>query len=181
LPAALAAIALAAGPIVALVLHLRRRPLGVVLTLAFTSAMFLIAAHIALVRFAPMLSSRDFAVAIERMEDTGDIGRNSEVMIFGDQAFGSSIPFYLGQHVFLVDGRSTSMLFGSTFLDAPPIFLTHEQLLATWGTGPRKILFVPLEQRDAADRLLGTRQIIVAETSGKVLVTDRPLDAGASR
>jgi hypothetical protein len=179
LPAALAAIALACGPIAALVLHLRRKPLGVVLTLAFTSTAFLMAAHIALVRFAPMLSSRDFAVVIQRMEDEGSVARDSEVMIYGDQAFGSSIPFYLGQHVFLVDGRSTSMLFGSTFADAPPIFLTHEQLLADWGSGPRKILFVPLEQRDAVDRLLGARQTVVAEESGKALVTDRPLDARA--
>jgi len=180
LPAALAAIALATGPMTALALHLRRKPLGVVLTLAFTSAAFLMAAHIALVRFAPMLSSRDFAVAIQRMEDEGSIARDSEVMIYGDQAFGSSIPFYLGRHVFLVDGRSTSMLFGSTFADAPPIFLTHEQLLAEWGNGPRKILFVPLEQRDVVDRLLGARQIVVAEESGKVLVTDRPLDVHAN-
>jgi 4-amino-4-deoxy-L-arabinose transferase-like glycosyltransferase len=179
LPAALAAVALAAGPIAALVLHLRRKPLGMVLMLAFTSATFLIAAHIALVRFAPMLSSRDFAVTIRRMEDEGGIARDNEVMIYGDQAFGSSIPFYLGRHVVLVDGRSTSMLFGSTFADTPPVFLTHEQLLAEWGQGPRKILFVPLEQRDAADRLLGTRQIVVDEKSGKELVTDRPLDASA--
>jgi hypothetical protein len=179
LPAALAAIALACGPVAALVLHLRRKPLGMVLTLAFTSATFLIAAHIALVRFAPMLSSRDFATAIERMEDHGSIARDSEVMIYGDQAFGSSIPFYLGRHVLLVDGRSTSMLFGSTFADAPPIFLTHEQLLAEWGKGTRKILFVPLEQRDAVDKLLGARQIMVAEESGNALVTDRPLDAPA--
>jgi 4-amino-4-deoxy-L-arabinose transferase-like glycosyltransferase len=181
LPAALAAIALAAGPIAAFALHLRRKPLGAVLTLAFTSAAFLMAAHIALVRFAPMLSSRDFAETIQRLEDTGSIAPDSQVMIYGDQAFGSSIPFYLGRHVLLVDGRSTSMLFGSTFADAPPIFLTHEQLLAEWGSGPRKILFVPLEQRDAVDRLLGTRQIIAAETSGKALITDRPLDAVADR
>jgi 4-amino-4-deoxy-L-arabinose transferase-like glycosyltransferase len=178
LPAALAAIALATGPIVALVLHLRRKQLGVVLTLAFTSAAFLMAAHIALVRFAPMLSSRDFAVKIQGMVDDSRVGRDSEVMIYGDQAFGSSIPFYLGQHVLLVDGRSTSMLFGSTFADAPPVFLTHEQMLAEWGSGQRKILFVPLEQRDVADRLLGARQFIVAEASGKALVTDRPLSAG---
>jgi 4-amino-4-deoxy-L-arabinose transferase-like glycosyltransferase len=179
LPASLAAAALAVGPIAALVLHLRRKPMGAILTLAFTSATFLMAAHLALVRFAPMLSSRDFAVAIRRMEDEGSIGQDSEVMIYGDQAFGSSIPFYLGRRVELVDGRSTSMLFGSTFVDAPPIFLTHEQLLAEWGTGPRKILFVPLEQRDVVDQLLDTRKIIVAETSGKALVTDRPLNAVA--
>jgi hypothetical protein len=175
LPAALATAALACGPVAALVLHLRRKQLGVVMTLALTSATFLIAAHIALVRFAPMLSSRDFAMDIQRMETTGSIEQDSEVMIYGDQAFGSSIPFYLGRRVKLVDGRSTSMLFGSTFADAPNIFLTKEQLLEEWGHGPRKILFVPLEQRDAVDRLLGSRQLVVAEESGKALVTDRPL------
>jgi hypothetical protein len=68
------------------------------------------------------------------------------------------------------------MLFGSTFPDAPPLFLTPAQLLAKWGSGPRKLLFVPLEQRNAVDHLLGTQTIILKETSGKALLTDRPLD-----
>jgi hypothetical protein len=49
-------------------------------------------------------------------------------------------------------------------------------MLAQWGTGPRKLLFVPLERRDDIDRLLGSRQIVIKETSGKALITDRPLD-----
>jgi hypothetical protein len=36
-----------------------------------------------------------------------------------------------------------------------------------------------LEQRDAVDHLLGSRQLIVAEKSGKALLTDRPLTASA--
>jgi hypothetical protein len=68
------------------------------------------------------------------------------------------------------------MLFGSTFPDAPHIFLTHEELLNGWGKGPRKILFVPLEKRDDVDQLLGSRKILLKEASGKALYTDRPLD-----
>lgn len=181
LPSALAAIALACGPIAALMLHLRRKPQGAALTLAFMSATFLIAAHIALVRFEPMLSSRDFATTIQRLESNGAITPDAEVLIYGDQSFGSSIPFYLGRHVLLVDGRSTSMLFGSTFADTPHVFLTQEQMLTEWGSGPRKILFVPLEQRDAVDHMQGMRQWIIAETSGKVLMTDRPLQTGTQR
>ena len=71
---------------------------------------------------------------------------------------------------------STSMLFGSTFPDAPHIYLTSADLLAQWGNGPRKLLFVPLEKRDTVDQLLGDRQIILQQTSGKALITDRPLD-----
>jgi hypothetical protein len=68
------------------------------------------------------------------------------------------------------------MLFGSTFPDAQPLFLTPAQLMAEWGTGERKILFVPLERCDDADRLLGPHQFLLKETSGKALITDRPLD-----
>lgn len=176
LPAAIAAVAFAIGPAVAWWLRTRRRHLASTTTIALTSTVFLVAAHIALVRFAPMLSSADLAQKVLKLQDDHLVSRDSEVLLFGDQAYGSSIPFYLGKVVYLVDGRSTSMLFGSTFPDAPHIFLTHEELLKDWGTGQRKILFVPLEKRDEVDHLLGNKKVLLAETSGKALFTDRPLD-----
>ena len=181
LPAALALIAFLLGPAIAWICyarsrHARRRFLPAILAIAATSTVFLVAAHIAFVRFNPMLSSVNFAQTIQTLERTHQISPNNIVLIFGDQAFGSSIPFYLDRRVDLVDGRTTSMLFGSTFPDAPPLFLTSADLLAQWGRGPRKLLFVPLEQRDAVDQLLGSRQIILQQTSGKALITDRPLN-----
>jgi 4-amino-4-deoxy-L-arabinose transferase-like glycosyltransferase len=176
LPATLAALAFAFGPAIAWWLRSRKRHLASTTAIALTSTIFLVAAHIALIRFAPMLSSANLAQKILRLEDDHLVSRDSQVLLFGDQAYGSSIPFYLGKIVYLVDGRSTSMLFGSTFPDAPPIFLTHDQMLKDWGSGPRKILFVPLEKRDEVDRLLGNNKIPLAETSGKALFTDRPLD-----
>ena len=176
LPAALAALAFAVGPAIAWLLRAKRHHLGATVAIALTSAVFLIAAHIAFIRFNPMLSSKDFAERIQDLEASSEISRDNQVLLYGDQAYGSSIPFYLGRQVLLVDGRSTSMLFGSTFPDAPPIFLTPNQVLTQWGTGPRKLLFVPLEKRDDVDRLLGNHTIILKETSGKALFTDRPLD-----
>jgi 4-amino-4-deoxy-L-arabinose transferase-like glycosyltransferase len=180
LPAALAALAFAIGPAVAWILHTRRRAQAAILTVALTSATFFIAAHIALARFAPLLSSRTFAITIQNLQRDHRISPDSQVLLYGDQAFGSSIPFYLHHHVFLVDGRSTSMLFGSTFPDAPPIFLTPQQLAAQWGSGPRKILFVPQEltsaQRSAVTRIVGSHPILLQESSDKTLLTDRPLD-----
>ncbi|MDE3105918.1 MAG: hypothetical protein KGK08_12155, partial [Acidobacteriota bacterium] len=52
----------------------------------------------------------------------------------------------------------------------------NEDLARTWGHGPRKLLFVPLEHRDDADRVLGNNRLIVLEASGKALYTDRPLN-----
>ena len=176
LPAALAAFAFATGPAIAWTLRAKRRHLAATTTVALTSAIFLIAAHIALVRFGPMLSSQNLAATIQQLEADHSIAPNTTILLYGDQSYGSSIPFYLGKDVLLVDGRSSSMIFGSTFPDAPHIFLTPNDLLKVWGTGPRKLLFVPLERRDVVDQLLGNNKILIHETSGKALFTDRPLD-----
>jgi hypothetical protein len=180
LPALLALAAFALGPAVAWLLRTQRRHLAATAAIALTSAVFLVAAHIALARFAPMLSSQNFAQRIQQLEATGQISRDNTLLLYGDQAYGSSIPFYLNRPLthpaLLVDGRSSSMLFGSTFPDAQSLFLTPAELAAQWGTGSRKLLFVPLERRDDVDRLLGPRQIVLRETSGKALLTDRPLD-----
>ena len=178
LPAALAALAFAAGPAAALLLWRRRRLEPAVLAVAGTSALFLVAAHIALVRFAPMLSSESFVPLIRQVEQREP---QTQVAIYGDQAYGSSLPFYLGHRVLLVEGRSTSMLFGSTFADAPPIFWTGRQLADAWGSGPRKLLFVPLEKRDEVNALLGSRAVLLQEISGKALISDRPFAATARR
>jgi hypothetical protein len=119
-----------------------------------------------------MLSSKDFADHIAPIEQAD---RSTRTLIYGDQAFGSSIPFYLDEPAFLVDGRTTSLAFGSTFPDAPAIFLNHEQLAAAWGVGPRKLLFVPPDHRAEVQALLGPRTLLLFEESGKQLLTDRPL------
>jgi 4-amino-4-deoxy-L-arabinose transferase-like glycosyltransferase len=175
LPASLAALAFAVGPAIAWLMRRRGNNLGSTFAIAVTSAVFLIAAHIALIRFAPMLSSEAMARTYLQDEATGRIEPGTQLMLYGDQAYGSSLPFYTGRVLPLVEGRSTSMWFGSTFADAPNIFLTNDDLLATWGKGPRKVLFVPEEKRTVVDSLLGNRAIVLTELSGKELITDRPL------
>jgi hypothetical protein len=176
LPALLAAVTFAFGPAIAWTLRGQRRHLAATTSIALTAGGFLFAAHIALARFAPMLSSKNLAERIEQMEQSGRILPGTEILLFGDQAYGSSISFYLGRPVYLVNGRSSSMLFGSTFPDCPPIFINGPQLLAGWGSGTRKIVFVPLESRAEFESLLGRNQIVIAESSGKALFTDRPLE-----
>jgi len=179
LPGALALAAFALGPAIAWVLRRQRRHLASTVAVALTSALFLVAAHLAFARFATMMSSENFVARIHQLEKSGQIAGDSTVLLYGDQAFGSSIGYYLNRPladpVLLVDGRSSSMLFGGTFPDAQRYFLTPRQLLANWGVGSRKILFVPIDKRDEVDRLLGSREILLAESSGKALVTDRPL------
>jgi 4-amino-4-deoxy-L-arabinose transferase-like glycosyltransferase len=176
LPAWLALAAFALGPAAAWRLRVRRRHQAATLTLTASFAVVLVAAHMALVRFQPMLSSVAFAQRVLALEQQHSISPGTQVMIYGDQSFGSSIPFYLDRTVALVDGRSTSLEFGSTFYDAPHLFFTPQQLTSEWGHGPRKLLFVPAEQRTQVEVLLGARARTLYELSGKTLLTDRPLD-----
>src|SRR6202012_2377039 len=70
LPATLACIAFAAGPVLSLSLRRRALHLASTITLALTSATVLFAAPLAFTRFGPMLSSRDFAAVIQQLERT---------------------------------------------------------------------------------------------------------------
>jgi 4-amino-4-deoxy-L-arabinose transferase-like glycosyltransferase len=175
LPATLAALAFAFGPATAWFLRSKRHHLAANSAIALTSTVFLIAAHIAFARFAPMLSSKSFAETIQQLEASQSISSRNKVLFYGDQAYGSSISFYLGRDVLLVDGRSSSMLFGGTFPDSPAVFLAPQDLVNTWGKGDRKLLFVPIAKRDEVNHLLGNK-ILLKESSGKALYTDRPLD-----
>jgi hypothetical protein len=176
LPALLAACTLSLGPAIAWMLRVQRRHIAATTAVAFTAAGFLFAAQIAFVRFGSMLSSADFAQRIVTLEQAHAIAPDSRIALYGDQANGSSIPFYLGRQVDLVEGRSTSMLFGSAFPDAPKLFLTDGDLKSAWGTGERRILFIPQEFRAHVAGLLGGQWVVLKESSGKLLVTDRPLD-----
>jgi hypothetical protein len=176
LPAVLAVLAFAVGPTVAWALRMQRRHIAATATIAFTGAVFLVAAHIAFARFAPVLSSKDVADRILSLEANGQIEPDTRIALFGDQADGSSIPFYLGRNVLLVDGRSTSMLFGSQYPEAAPTFLSSDDLAREWGHGPRKILFLPTwTSRQKAAALIGNRYYVLLESGGKLLLTDRLL------
>ena len=168
LPAGLAAIALLIAPPAALWLRLRRRHYAATWTLALGMAVFLIAAHVALRRFGPYLSSKDLARQIAAQARPED-----RVMIYDDQAFGSSLLFYLQRPVELVEGRTTSMWFGSTFPDAPHIYLSDSDLLRDWNGGGRIFLFVPPHLKAKVDAMLPKRSV-VAEVSGKYVYSNRP-------
>ena len=168
LPAALAAMALLLAPFISWVLRLRRTHYLATWTLALGMAIFLVAAHIALGRFGPYLSSKELARGIAARARPGD-----RVMIFGDQAFGSSLLFYLQRPIELVEGRTTSMWFGSTYADAPKIYLSDTDLQREWAGEARVFLFVPPHQKARVDTLL-PEKYVVAEVSGKCVYSNRP-------
>ena len=190
LPAALAAFAFLAGPIAAWRLRRRGHAFESTVTVAFSMAIVLVAAHIALVRFAPMLSSEPIAANINRLMAEPQ-NANAQILLYGDQSDGSSVPFYTHRQVLLVHGKQwyfepdpeedphelfgSSMVWGSNYPDAPHIFLSDQDLLRLWGSGPRHFLFVPGDFHDHMEQLLGKRLYEVQVLSMNTLYTDRPL------
>jgi 4-amino-4-deoxy-L-arabinose transferase-like glycosyltransferase len=172
LPAGLAAAGLLLGPMTAWVLRRQRHHFEATVSVAFTSAVFLIAAHIALVRFEPMLSSRAMADTINRIAPPGT---DATLIVYGDVANGSSLLFYTQRQALLVNGRVSSVLWGSNYPDAPKVLISDADLQALWGTGPRRFLFVPGDARSHVAALLGSRAHLLQELSDKALYTDRPL------
>ena len=168
LPAALAIAAFVIGPLAALLLRFKRRHQAATAMVVLTFATFLMAAHIALGRFEPYLSSKAFARAM-----APELRDSDKVFIYGDQAFGSSLLLYLDHPVNLVNGRSTSMEFGSRFPDAPRIFYDDREFMRTWESGTRTYVFAPRERREDVARLIGNSGKLVAEISGKALYVNQ--------
>jgi hypothetical protein len=180
LPAVIAAITLLVGPAVSWILRLREKHLGATTTLALTSAVFLVAAHIAFARFDPMLSSKQLADVILEKGTPAD-----SFIIYGDQSDASSVVFYtynfLRKPAYTVippcspSGAGSSLLWGSCWPDAPKIFLNDAQVSAMWGTGPRKWIFAQDEYQEKVEQLLAGRVYPAGSIADKALWTDRPL------
>jgi hypothetical protein len=185
LPATIAALGLLTGPFVALRLRRRNRHVQATVIIALTSAVFLIAMHLALIRFGGMLGSKPLADTINRI--SGDAGRipvlnaDAQLIVYGDQSNASSIIFYTQRQALLVNGRSSSMIWGSYYPDAPHIFINDDDLLRLWGTVPRHYLFVTSDDEKHVDDLMRTARqrgdsvIKVQELADKTLYTDEPL------
>ena len=191
LPAILAAVALVVGPVVSLWLRLRARHVAATTMLAITSAVFLVAAHIAFARFEPMLSSKQMADVIVAKGTPAD-----SFIIYGDQSDASSVVFYThnffhkpalltgfadlnGKQVLMEacapTGAGSSLVWGSCWPDAPKLFLSEEQVAAMWGKGERKWIFAQDTNQTRVEQLLQGRLYPVKTIADKALWTDRPL------
>lgn len=126
---------------------------------------FLIAAHMALVTFSPVLSSKVLADAIGPRIKSGDV-----VEINGEYEAGSTLGFYLRRQVRILNGRSSDLWYGSFFRDAPQIFDDGVSFGRLWRGQTRVFLWTPLDQVPALTGPVYT----IARSGGKEVVSNRP-------
>ena len=158
------------GPISHLV---RRRGLPWAANLLVAGGMtaVLLAAHEGLVRFNPILGSKDLAQTINAVKRPGDI-----IVLDGELTSGSTLLFYSAapdERVLLVNGRINGPWFGSFWPDAPHIFLSNDDLHHLW-SGPRRIFLLTYDPKHRTPDLQQAGPVHdLADSGGKTVLTNR--------
>jgi hypothetical protein len=177
LPLILAAASVVLGPLVSLLLRKWALPHAANFVLAAGAFGFLLAAHLGLQRFAPVISSAQLAESIAPQVKPEDM-----VAIHGEYESGSTLGFYLkrpsatGGDIHILEGRSSNLWYGSFFRDAPKIFETPESFRAKW-SGPQRI-FLWQSLTDPPNELppLDGPVYVLVKNGGKEIVSNQPGD-----
>ncbi len=165
-PLILTAIALFGGTLANWLLRRNYKPHAANLWLAAAAFGFLLAAHMGLQIFSPVLTSYKLATAIAPALKPDDL-----IVIHGEYESGSTLGFYLQRNdIHILDGRSSNLWYGSFFPDAPPIFEDTESLRLKW-TGVRRIfLWQDLDQPVPA---LPGKVFFIAQSGGKEILSNQ--------
>jgi 4-amino-4-deoxy-L-arabinose transferase-like glycosyltransferase len=139
-------------------------------SLAIMSVCHLLAVHMALVTFNPILTSKPLADAVARLYQHGDI-----IEINGEYESGSTLNYYTGHQVRILNGRSANLWYGSLFPDAPQIFDDTALFQRLWNGPQRVFLWTELEKKDAVFMGVDPSTVFVLSRFGdKLILTNRP-------
>jgi hypothetical protein len=166
-PLILTAVALFGGTLLAWLLRKNYRPHLANLWLAAAAFGFLVAAHLGLQIFSPVLTSKQLADAI-----AVDLKPDDIIVIHGEYEAGSSLGFYLKRddiHIF--EGRSSNLWYGSFFPDAPRIFEDENSLKLKWSDIHRVYLW-----QDVSEPLpkLPGKTYLLLQSGGKEILSNQP-------
>ena len=165
----------------------KRRPHAANLALAAGAFGFLLAAHLGLQTFAPVLTSAQLAHAIAPQVHPGDL-----IVLHGEYESGSTLGFYLKrpsdvipepwqhtlapdtQFIHILEGRSSNLWYGSFFPDAPKIFETPSSIAQKWNAPQRIFLLQQLDDDPRNLPPLPGPVYILVKSGGKEIVSNQP-------
>lgn len=166
-PLILTALSLFVGTLATCLLRRSYRPHAANLWLAGGAFGFLLAAHLGLQIFAPVLTSKQLADTLAPHLKPDDI-----IIIHGEYEAGSTLGFYLKRNnIHIFEGRSSNLWYGSYFPDAPRIFENKNSLNLEW-TGPQRV-FLWQDTSQPLPPLRG-RSYLLLQSGGKEILSNRP-------
>lgn len=141
-----------------------RRPLGANVALVGMMVVLLACVHSAYIRFSPILSSYNLAVAIQKHFQPGDV-----IVIDGAYDQASTLNFYIGVPVHVLHVPSGNLWYGAKFSDAPKLFETQESLAGLWNSSTRVFMWTDQEE---PRELNGMKAFKLARSGGKLIFTN---------
>ena len=166
LPLCIAGGSLLAGTVVAWRLRGNYRPHAANMVLLAATMGFLLASHVALTTFSPVLTSKLLAQAI-----AGQLKPDDLIVVNGEYESASSMGFYLQRNdLHMLHGHSANLWYGSFFRDAPQRFETDDSLRREWLSARRVFLWTTPETLPA----MPSTVFLIAESGGKELVSNLP-------
>jgi 4-amino-4-deoxy-L-arabinose transferase-like glycosyltransferase len=171
-PLLLTAVALFIGTLANWLLRRNYKPHAGNLWLIAATFAFLLAAHLGLQIFSPVLTSQRLAAAIAPELNPSDL-----IVIHGEYEAASTLGFYLrrpdthSEPIHILEGRSSNLWYGSFFPDAPHIFEDRVSLSLKW-TQPRRI-FLWQDLSQPTPPLPGNTYLIT-QSGGKEILSNQP-------
>jgi len=129
---------------------------------------FIQCAHISLGVFYPILGSRQFAVALQPRLQPGD-----KIFMDGEYANASSVRFYTGQQIYILNGRVNGLWYGSLFPDSPPIFFNDAQFAQLWA-GPTRIYLITRDEKKKATLASVAPVYLLTKSADRYILSNRP-------
>jgi hypothetical protein len=151
----------------------RRRGAPLKGNLALTGMMIVVlfCVHQGFVIFSPELTSKNIALKIQRKYKPGDT-----IVINGKYEFGSTLNYYTGIELHVLNGRDGNLWYGSYFPGAPSIFEDNQSFTSLWHRDGRVFLFTEDYLKDKALQDIDPKTVYVfARQGGKVVLTNRPV------
>jgi 4-amino-4-deoxy-L-arabinose transferase-like glycosyltransferase len=126
--------------------------------------------HLGFVTFSPELTSKTMAEQIRDNLQPGDT-----IVINGKYERGSTLNYYTGQQVYVLNGHDGNLWFGSFFPGAPDVFLDDASFARRWSGTNRVFFFTEDYMKDAALRDIDPASVhLFAQEGGKYVLTNRP-------
>jgi 4-amino-4-deoxy-L-arabinose transferase-like glycosyltransferase len=135
LPLILTGVGFLAGTFFNWLYRRRGSPLRGNLTICAMMVILFQAVHMALTVFSPVLGSKPLAMAIEKEYQPSDL-----IVVNGAYSLASSVNFYTGAQLHMLNGRYNDLWYGSLFPDSPPVFEDDTSFTKLW-TGSGRVFF----------------------------------------
>jgi 4-amino-4-deoxy-L-arabinose transferase-like glycosyltransferase len=148
----------------------RGRPFAGNLALTGMMVVLLFCVHRGLVIFSPELSSKRVALEIQKAWQPGDT-----IVINGKYEWGSTLNYYTGIQLHMLNGRDGNLWYGSFFPGAPKVFEDNTSFERLWNGPHRVFLFTEdfLAKKALAD-IDQSKIYVFARQGGKVVLSNRP-------